>query len=75
MFDSLRSKLFAGSAVLSTALVATPAFAQSATAIDVSSVIDGFSDVGVAVAAIGVAMIAAIAAGIAYRWIVAYLAK
>lgn len=73
MFDSLRSKLFAGSAVLSTALVATPAFAQSA--IDVSSVTDGFADVGVAVAAIGVAMIAAIAAGIAYRWIVAYLAK
>lgn len=75
MFDSLRSKLFAGSAVLSTALVAAPAFAQSASAIDVSSVTDGFADVGVAVAAIGVAMIAAIAAGIAYRWIVAYLAK
>lgn len=61
-------------AVASTALVSNSAFAQAA-AIDVSDATDAMAQVGVAVAAIGVAMVAAIAAGIAYRWVVAYLAK
>ena len=74
MFDSLRSKVvLASTALMGSAMVVSPAFAQ--TAIDVSAATDGLEQVGVAVAAIGLAMIAAIAAGIAYRWIVAYLAK
>lgn len=73
MFDSLRSKFVAGTALVSTALVASPAFAQSA--IDVSDATGALAEVGTAVALIGVAMVAAIAAGIAYRWIVAFLAK
>lgn len=73
MFDSFRTKLALAGAVASTALVSNSAFAQ--TAIDVSEATDAMAQVGVAVAAIGVAMVAAIAAGIAYRWVVAYLAK
>lgn len=73
MFDSFRTKLALAGAVASTALVSNSAFAQ--TAIDVSDATDAMAQVGVAVAAIGVAMVAAIAAGIAYRWVVAYLAK
>lgn len=73
MFDSFRTKLALAGAVASTALVSNSAFAQ--TALDVSDATDALAQVGVAVAAIGVAMVAAIAAGIAYRWVVAYLAK
>lgn len=73
MFESFRSKVvLASTALMGSAMVVSPAFAQ---AIDVSAATDGLEQVGVAVAAIGLAMIAAIAAGIAYRWIVAYLAK
>lgn len=49
------------------------AMAQSA--VDVSDATGALGEVGTAVAAIGLAMVAAISAGIAYRWIVAFLAK
>lgn len=61
-----------GSAV-SLGAVSNVALAQSS--IDVSEAVSGFADVGTAVAAVGAAMIAAIVAGIAFRWVVAYLAK
>lgn len=64
--------LTAGAALGSMAL-APMAMAQEV--VDVSAATDGLEAVGVAVAAIGVAMVAAISAGIVYRWVVAFLAK
>lgn len=61
-------------AVLGAALFSGAAMAQE-TGVDVAAATDALGDVGTAVAAIGVAMVAAISAGIAYRWIVAFLAK
>jgi len=60
-----------GTALTVTALAPFSAFAQ----VDTSDATGSLAEVGTAVAAIGVAMIAAISAGIAYRWIVAFLAK
>lgn len=45
------------------------------TAIDITAVTGGLDQVAVAIAAIGVAMVATIGGSIAYRWIVAFLAK
>lgn len=71
MLDSVRSRLLATSALAFSPVLA---FAQAAP-VDVSDATDQLAAVGTAVVAIGVAMVAAIAAGIAYRWIVAFLAK
>lgn len=70
--DLLKNKFLQSSAVVATALSPALAFAQ---AVDVTAATDSLAQVGTAVALIGVAMIAAISAGIAYRWVVAYLAK
>lgn len=47
-------------------------FAQGA---DVSAATGALADAGTAIAAIGVAMVAAAAAGIVYRWVTAFLVK
>ena len=50
------------------------AFAQSSGA-DVSAATDALASAGTAIAAIGVAMVAAASAGIVYRWVTAFLVK
>lgn len=70
MMDMLK-RVALPSALVAMAAVPGMAFAQ----VDISAATGGLEEVGVAVAAIGVVMIAAISAGIAYRWIVAFLAK
>jgi hypothetical protein len=55
------------------ALAATPLLASAQ--VDVTDATGALGDVGTAVGLIGLAMVAAISAGIAYRWIVAFLAK
>lgn len=59
--------------VVATAMVPFAAMAQAT--VDVADATDSLAQVGVAVGLIGVAMVAAISAGIAYRWVVAFLAK
>lgn len=44
-------------------------------AVDTADAVAGFTDVETAVIAIGAAMVGAAAAGIVYRWVVAYLLK
>lgn len=73
MLDTMKGKVLAGAALASTALVSTSAFAQDS--IDVTVATEALGQVSTAVALIGVAMISAIAGGIAYRWIVAFMAK
>lgn len=60
--------------VVATSMAPFAAMAQTA-AVDVSEATGSLAEVGTAVALIGVAMVAAISAGIAYRWVVAFLAK
>lgn len=72
--DFFKSKALALGAAAGSVMLAGSAMAQE-TPIDVTAATGALEQVGVAVAAIGVAMVAAIAAGIAYRWVVAYLAK
>lgn len=60
--------------VVATSMVPFAAMAQ-ATAVDVAGATGSLAQVGVAVGLIGIAMVAAISAGIAYRWVVAFLAK
>lgn len=57
------------------ALLASGMALAQATPVDVTEATGALEQVGTAVALIGVAMVAAISAGIAYRWIVAFLAK
>ena len=56
-------------------LMAVTGVASAETGIDVSDAESALSDVATAVAAIGVLMVAAAAAGIAYRWVTAFLVK
>lgn len=65
------TKLGAG---LGATLATGSVFAQAA-AVDVTDATGALAEVGIAVGLIGLAMVAAISAGIAYRWIVAFLAK
>lgn len=60
--------------VVATSMAPFAAMAEAAS-VDVSAATDSLSQVGTAVALIGVAMVAAISAGIAYRWVTAFLAK
>lgn len=46
-----------------------------AAAPDVTAATGALADAGTAIAAIGVAMVAAAAAGIVYRWVTAFLVK
>lgn len=57
---------------LSVALVG-PAFAQTAGAADVSAATSGLEAVATAVGDIGPLMITAVAAGIVFKWVVAFL--
>lgn len=62
--------------VVATAMAPFAAMAQaSQSTVDVSAATGSLAEVGTAVALIGVAMVAAISAGIAYRWVTAFLAK
>lgn len=72
--EKFKTSLMTGGAVLASMALAPMAMAQE-TSVDVSAATDALGAVGVAVAAIGVAMVAAISAGIVYRWVVAFLAK
>lgn len=73
---NLTKRFVVPAGVLATSLAPFAAFAQAnAAAVDVSSVTGSLAEVGVAVGLIGIAMVAAISAGIAYRWVVAFLAK
>lgn len=46
-----------------------------AQAVDISDATDAFGSASTAIAAIGVAMVAAAAAGIVYRWVTAFMVK
>lgn len=61
-------------AILASLMFSTVAMAQETTELG-SEAVDALGDVGTAVALIGGAMVTAIAAGIVYRWVVAFLAK
>ena len=71
MFHSIRSKVAAGA----TAMVGGIGSVMAETDIDVSAAESALGDVATAVGVIGVAMVAAAAAGIAYRWVTAFLVK
>jgi len=64
-------KRFLVPAVAALAVASGSAFAQ----VDTSDATDALASVATAVGAIGLAMVAAISAGIAYRWVTAFLAK
>lgn len=49
--------------------------AAMAQAVDVSDATGAFDSAAVAIVAIGVAMVAAAAAGIVYRWVTAFMVK
>lgn len=70
---NLVNRFSVGAGLSALALAPMAAFAQ--TTVDVTDATGALEQVGVAVVAIGVAMVAAISAGIVYRWIVAFLAK
>ena len=65
------NKFVAGAGLTAVSLAPLSAFA----AVDITGITAAFGDVTTAVAAIGVLMVGAIGAGIAYRWVVAFLAK
>ena len=60
-------------AAVGMSLAPLAAFAQSGP--DVTAATGALADAGTAIAAIGVAMVAAAAAGIVYRWVTAFLVK
>lgn len=66
---SLGKKLLTGSAL---ALVAGASFAQSS-GVDVSAATDGLQQVATAVGQIGPLMVTAVAAGIVFKWVIAFL--
>lgn len=68
---NLFQKIGLGAALTSTAFVAS----ASPGGIDITAATSALSNAGTAVAAVGVAMVAAAAAGIAYRWVTAFLVK
>lgn len=68
MLKSFGQKLTVGSAL---ALASVSAFAQA----DVSAATGALADAATAIGLIGVAMLAAAAAGIVYRWVTAFLVK
>lgn len=67
---SLGKKVLVGSAL---ALVAGASFAQTSGGIDVSAATDGLTQAGTAIGDIGKAMLAAVAGGVAIKWVIAYL--
>lgn len=67
------SRFKARAAAVGMSLAPMGAFAQSGP--DVSAATGALADAGTAIAAIGVAMVAAAAAGIVYRWVTAFLVK
>lgn len=63
----------ARAAAVGMSLAPMAVFAQGGA--DVSAATGALADAGTAIAAIGVAMVAAAAAGIVYRWVTAFLVK
>lgn len=70
--DGAFSRFTARVAVVGMSLAPMAVFASGP---DVSAATGALADAGTAIAAIGVAMVAAAAAGIVYRWVTAFLVK
>lgn len=74
----LKEKIVSGAKKVGSGLALTGAVVGSAlaqTGPDTSAATAAFSETGVAVAAIGAAMVLAASAGIVYRWVTAFLIK
>ncbi|WDL16002.1 major capsid protein [Xanthomonas campestris] len=67
---SLGKKLLTGSAL---ALAAGASMAQAAGGVDVSAATGGLTQVATAVGEIGPLMVSAVAAGIVFKWVIAFL--
>jgi len=67
---SFGKKLLVGSAL---ALAAGASFAQTTGGVDVSAATDGLTQVKTAVGEIGPLMLGAVAAGIVFKWVIAFL--
>jgi len=67
---SFGKKLLVGSAL---ALAAGVSFAQTTGGVDVSAATDGLTQVKTAVGEIGPLMLGAVAAGIVFKWVIAFL--